>query len=473
MSELKKVLQRVADRVNVNLRELSLDVAPFVRTMVVPNDLARFYAFYGFTPHHPPSFRFHRSSLAGSYFLGKCDVDHSIVYKSDVRGDELKTRGEVLKHHSLDIPLYEDEVIRIRDSFLVKTLVHSNSHDPENPEEFLIQNTVALHYANIHGSPVEGSCLGPFATVDLTTVHDCVIGSFAYVQKGELAHARIDPGRIWVQAGDAFEFVYQYPQDLLKKYVYLEPGRKPVGELVDFVEERKKDYEDVFGVVAKKPVVPVPRGTHVSRYAVVKGQTCIGENVYVAQRAYLEDARLGNGANAQENCYIIQSELQGNDVTAHGGKVICTTLGNQVFVGFNSFLRGTPACRLTVGEGSIVMPHTIIDLDEPLDIPPGTLVWGCIRSRNDLPRQTMPLEKLAHHEGELRVGDMHFRGSGHEFVHGFQHRIEHILEANGAFFDGNAHRGHAQKTQDISYNTIQPYPGGPFKGFHPTIEIHP
>jgi len=222
----EKVLQRVADRVNVNLRELSLDVAPFVRTMVVPNDLARFYAFYGFTPHHPPSFRFHRSSLAGSYFLGKCDVDHSIVYKSDVRGDELKTRGEVLKHRSLDIPLYEDEVIRIRDSFLVKTLVHSNSHDPENPEEFLIQNTVALHYANITGPPSRGASR-TLRYRGSDHVHDCVIGSFAYVQKGELAHARIDPGRIWVQAGDSFEFVYQYPQDLLKSTHTWNPGGSP------------------------------------------------------------------------------------------------------------------------------------------------------------------------------------------------------------------------------------------------------
>jgi len=473
MTELEKVLHRVVDRVNVNLRELSMDVGSFVRTLVVPENFVRFYAFYGFTPHHPLSFRFHRSGLAGSYFLGKCVVDHSIVYKSDVRGDELKTKGETLKCGSLEIPLHEDEVIRIKDSFLVKTLVHSNSHDPESPEEFLIQNTVALHYANIHGSPIEGSFLGPFGTVDLTTVHDCIIGSFAYVQKGELAHARIDPGRIWVQAGDVFEFNYQYSPQVLEKYIHLEAGKKPRGKLVDFVEGRKKDYEEIFGLVGKELLDSLPGGTKVSRYAVVKGRNRIEENVLVAQRAYIEDSRLGKGSNAQENCYIVQSELEGNDVTAHGGKVICATLGNKVFVGFNSFLHGTPSCRLTVGEGSIVMPHTLIDLEQPLEIPAKTLVWGYIRSPEDLASQTIPLEKLAHHKGELHLGSMHFRGSGHEFVHGFQHRIEHILEANGAFFDGNAHPGHAQKTRNISYNTIQPYPDGPLKGLYPTIEIRP
>ena len=48
-----------------------------------------------------------------------------------------------------------------------------------------------------------------------------------------------------------------------------------------------------------------------------------------------------------------------------------------------------------------------------------------------------------------------------------------ILEANGAFFDGTRNRGHAQKDQDISFNTIQPYATGPLKGLYPTIEIRP
>ncbi len=55
----------------------------------------------------------------------------------------------------------------------------------------------------------------------------------------------------------------------------------------------------------------------------------------------------------------------------------------------------------------------------------------------------------------------------------FQHRIDHILEANGAFFDGTRNRGHAQKNQNISFNTIQPYPDGDLQGLYPTIIIQP
>jgi hypothetical protein len=68
---------------------------------------------------------------------------------------------------------------------------------------------------------------------------------------------------------------------------------------------------------------------------------------------------------------------------------------------------------------------------------------------------------------------MHFQGSGLDFVKAFKHRIEHILEANGAYFDGKKNRGHAQMDQDISFNTIQPYPKGRLKGLYPTIEIRP
>ena len=52
-------------------------------------------------------------------------------------------------------------------------------------------------------------------------------------------------------------------------------------------------------------------------------------------------------------------------------------------------------------------------------------------------------------------------------------RIDHILEANGAFFDGHRNKGHAQKNQNISFNTIQPYPEGDLDGLYPTILIRP
>jgi len=68
---------------------------------------------------------------------------------------------------------------------------------------------------------------------------------------------------------------------------------------------------------------------------------------------------------------------------------------------------------------------------------------------------------------------MCFEGSGFQMVEAFTQRIEHILEANGAYFDGTLNRGHAQNTQHISFNTIQPYPEGAMKGLYPRIDICP
>jgi carbonic anhydrase/acetyltransferase-like protein (isoleucine patch superfamily) len=242
---------------------------------------------------------------------------------------------------------------------------------------------------------------------------------------------------------------------------------------MDFVEGRKADFERGFSEIESKASISVPHGASLSKYAVVKGQTTISENVLVAQRAYLEDASLGRGSNAQENCYIIHSQLEGNNITAHGGKIIHARLGEKVFVGFNAFLHGKPDCILSIGAGSIVMPHTIIDLDEPLEIPGGRLIWGYLRNRGDLERHSLELDELSRCDGEITKGAMIFQGMGASFVKAFQHRIEHILEANGAFFDGAKNRGHAQKSQNISFNIVQPYPEGAMKGMYPTIDIRP
>jgi hypothetical protein len=68
---------------------------------------------------------------------------------------------------------------------------------------------------------------------------------------------------------------------------------------------------------------------------------------------------------------------------------------------------------------------------------------------------------------------MYFEGRGKHFVAAFRERIHHILETNGAFFDGKANKGHAQHNQNISFNTIQPYPDGDSQGLYPTIIIRP
>ena len=473
MGRVQELLERIIQRVNVNLREPLFDVGPYVRNLIPWNQLVRFYAFYGFTPYHPLTFRFRRSNLSGSYFLGKCHVSDSILYKCDIRGDELKRKGDIFNLEGFEIPLHDDETIRINDSFLIKNLVHNNSHDPEHLEDFIIRNTVSAHYTNIHGSDVEGCFLGPFSTVDLTTLHDCVIGEYAYLQVRELSHRQIPAGTVWVNNGDRFDFSYCHDPENLSRYIRFETDSPPEGIFMDFVDQRKADFQRIFDVVNLESPFSIPEGASLNRYAVIKPRTRISRNVLVAQRAYIENSFIGRGANAQENCYIINSTLTGNNVTAHGAKIIHTELGDRVFVGFNSFLQGSEDAPLRIGENSIVMPHTIIDLAERVEIPPEHLVWGFIRDLNDAARNSIPLAELAAVSGRCNRGGMRFQGDGGLFVDGFRQRIEHILEANGAYCDGATHQGHAQQTQSISYNLIQPYPDGELKGLYPTIDIHP
>ena len=119
------------------------------------------------------------------------------------------------------------------------------------------------------------------------------------------------------------------------------------------------------------------------------------------------------------------------------------------------------------------MPHTIIDIRKPLTIPAGHLVWGLITDKKDLESNSMSLKDFAKIDTRFSKGDMVFEGSGSEFVTAFKERIHHILEANGAFFNGHSNKGHAQQNQNISFNTIQPYPQGEKEGLYPTIIIRP
>jgi carbonic anhydrase/acetyltransferase-like protein (isoleucine patch superfamily) len=473
MKELEKLWDRVIQRININLRELDYDVSPFINDLVPLNQMVKFYAFYGITPNHPLDLVFRHSSLAGSYFLGKIRTRNSILYKSDIRGDELKHEGDVFKFQDFEIPITRDEGIDIEDSLLIKTLVHNFSHDPETLEKFFIKDTVSAHYANIHGCPCDGCFLGPFATVDLTTMNDCVIGTYSYVQAGEIGHLNIEPGTIWVRSPGEFNFLYRFPLNKLSYYINFIAGRPPQGFIMDFVEDRKEGFQRVFDTFSIESSVPVPDSASLDRYAVIKPKTHISENVLVAQRAYLQNAVLGKGANAQENCYIINSKLAGYNISAHGAKIIEADLAENIFVGFNSFLRGRADSRLTIGEESIIMPHTIVDVKKPLTIPPGHLVWGLITNPEELAANSMALENFSKIDNGLMKGNMSFEGNGAGFVSAFRERIHHILEANGAFFDGKNNRGHAQRNQNISFNTIQPYPDGKLQGLYPAIIIRP
>ncbi len=475
MLEIEKIFKKIIQRVNINLRDLGFDVSPFVSRHVDLEQLTKFYAFYGITSDIPLNLKFTHSSLAGSYFLGKCRVTDSLLYKSDIRGDELKRKGCTFQYENYSIDLTEDEFFDIHTSALIKTLVHNFSHDPESPDSFFIKNTLSLDYANIHGAPCDGCFLGPFATVDLTTMRDCAIGAYAYVQAGEINHLDVQAGTVWVHSPGQCNFFYQFPADKLQYYIHQDEGGKPRGLLVDFINEHKDAFNKVFDAANSDEAVEAPETASLDRYAVVLPDTQICENVLVAQRAYLENSYMGPGSNAQENCFIINSRLQGCDVTAHGAKIIEADLEQNVFVGFNSFLHGKPEGRLAIGNGSIIMPHTIIDCEEPIEIPSETLVWGLITNAEDLENNSITLDDLSLVYTSIQKGDMHFEGRGAAFTDGFKHRISHILEVNGAFFHqhNNNVKGHAQNNRKLSLNSIQPFLFGDLQGVHPDITILP
>lgn len=473
MKELGKLFNRIVQRVNINLRELHFDVSPFALQLVPPDQMSKFYAFYGITPDHPLDLHFENSALAGSYFLGKCRVRNSLLYKSDIRGDELKRKDQSIQFNSFTLTMDKDEIIDIEDSALVKTLVHNYSHDPETPEKFFIKNTLAMDYSNIHGSPCDGSFLGPFATVDLTTMHDCVIGAYSYIQAGEIYHMNIEPGTIWVNSPGNFNFFYKFPGKILEEYVSLSPDKVPWGMLIDFIEQRKFEFQRVFDYANIDAIESIPKTASLDRYAVVLPNIRIADNVLVSQRAYIENSSLGKGSNAQENCFIINSSLEGYNVTAHGAKIVEADMGSGSFVGFNSFLFGKKEARLKVGKGCVVMPHTIIDIAEPLEVPAEHLVWGLVRNAAELAENSISLEKLGTLRGRFTQGRMHFEGDGMSLFKAFKDRIFHILDVNGAFFDNGQKAGHAQRNQRLSLNTIQPFQFGPMEGMYPNIRILP
>lgn len=461
---------RIISRVNANLTEFDFDTECFVANSLEEEKLLKFYAFYGITSRHPLYFHFRNSNIAGSYFLGKCYVGRSAIYKSDVRGDELKRKGDTIGG-TTDIPLVEDEMISIKDSLLYKTLVHSNSHNPESPEEFGIRNTISAHYANIHGSTLEGCFLGPFATVDLMNLHSCIIGDFSYIQAGELFHRKVDRGTVWIRSQN-FEFKYKFKKQILDNFVGVNEQHQPRGIIYDFVKEREPEFERLFDVMNLDPI-DAPSTSAVNRYAVIKGKTRIGENVLVSQKAFLENAVMSNGSNAQENTYIINSILGENCITAHGGKVIHTDIGSGSFIGFNSFLNGSTDAGVNIGEGCIIMPHTIINPKTPIEIPSEHVIWGYIESADDIKTHTVSLDDLADIRDSLMIGDMKFSGLGSVFIESFRKRLNGILLLNGALYKDGENRGHAQDDQNISFNLIQPYRTGERKGLYPSIRIKP
>ena len=119
------------------------------------------------------------------------------------------------------------------------------------------------------------------------------------------------------------------------------------------------------------------------------------------------------------------------------------------------------------------MPHTIINPVVSVKIPSEHLIWGYIRSKEDIETHTLPLDSLAEIRDSLKIGRMLFTGNGSVFIAVFQKRINQVLLANGALFANGENRGHAQDDQNISFNIIQPYSSGPRQGLYPSIRIKP
>ncbi|MBU2455429.1 MAG: transferase, partial [Proteobacteria bacterium] len=101
------------------------------------------------------------------------------------------------------------------------------------------------------------------------------------------------------------------------------------------------------------------------------------------------------------------------------------------------------------------------------------LIWGFIKSEDDIKTNTIALDDLADIRDTLRIEKMVFSGKGSVFIETFRKRINQILLANGALFQNGEKRGHAQDDQNISFNIIQPYSTGELKGLYPSIRINP
>jgi len=471
MDTLQTLINRIVQRVSDGLRPLGFDVRSYLTGLDPLAEPIDSPFIFDLSSGHPPPVAFRASALAGSYCLGQVAVESAVVLGSDIRGDELKRAGDPFGVDGRRMHLAKDEIIHIKNSLLMKVLVHHHARDIEDMHRYRVHHTVALPFANIHGSPVAETFLGTGSTVDLTSAAGCVIGEHAYVQAGRLRHRHIPPGRIWIRSGKHYELNYQFDPDRLARYVRHEPGKPPSGEMIRIAGDLRRFLDKGFKTASiHRNTTPTP-GTYISPYSAIRGDCRIDGNVLVLQRAYLEDAQVGQGANVQENAGLIRSVLDGLNVTAHGAKIIDARIGTRGFVGFNAFLRGVSGLGLQVGRDSIVLPHTIIDLEAPLDIPPGSLVWGLIRDGRDFENHHVPLADLSGMNGRFDLGALVFRGRGEDFVQGFSKRIDHILEANGAFYDGRHRQGHAQRFQDLLTNVIYAYPRGDRRGLHPTLDF--
>ena len=458
MEQLNQLIDGISRRVSLNLTEYDFDTDHFVHSVTDQAKLLECCASYDATSQIPFQLNFHECNIAGSYFLGNCRVDKSVVYKSDIRGDELKRKGDSAIHSKYT--LSDDEVISITNSFLFKTLIHGKSYNPETPEEFFIRNTAAAHYATIHGSTLEGCYIGAFATVDRTSLHACLVGEFSYIQANDLFHKELKRGTVWFE-NEHYSFRYTYPETILDRYISHGNDCQPTGALYEFTEKLNIELEKMPPQSADIPI-DTSHPYFINHFAVINGETEIGKGVSICQRVFIEKSEIGDNATALENSCIINSKLSNHTIITHGVKVIYTTLGKNVFTGMNSFLNGKEDADISIGDGCIIMPHTIIDPVESIKIPSDQLIWGFISTQEDVATHSVSLKEL-NQTKKISMGNMTFEGKGHAFVDALNHRTDLIPQ------DRNDNS--IQDSENTSVFVIQPYGTGPKTGIYPTLKI--
>ncbi len=472
MKNLNTLIHKITRKINITLTEHHCVVEPDALIGPELDNLVATFATCEMEVASRLNINVADSSICGSYLQGRCQVERSVVHLSEIRGDALKKKGDPLLADS-SVYTEQDEMITISDSYLNKVLIHHCSHNPETPEEFFIRNTLAADYSTINGSTVEGAWLNFFSTLDKTIVRSSVIGYFCYINTGELLHHRVENGTVWYET-EAFRFLYTYPEEALKPYVSCDSDHSCSGVLAGLTETLQKT-RNAFPKRLYERETAHPFTETINRFAVIDDRCDVTEEVAIRQRVYLENVQIGPGSVLMENSCVQSSTLKGAVLISHGCHIKHTDMEAQVFTGINCFLNGRKNANITIGTGALILPHTIIDPVASIHIPEHTIIWGLIRTPEDLEINAIPIHRLLSNGNDFQTiisGRMTFEGNGEAFVN-------HLLQEMDSIFNDRKPSDQKEKMQPVqSYcNTtihiLQPYANGPNKGMYPTIRMKP
>ena len=295
-----------------------------------------------------------------------------------------------------------------------------------------------------------GQLSRPFATVDLTAIHGCG-GAFAFVQVGELCTRKSRPDRSGSTSTTlSISSTASRRRSWNATSRWRSAGRRRL--FMDFISARKHDFRKVFDSVNLSRHSG-PESSAASRYAVIKPDSRLGENVLIAQRAYIDNSVLEWCERTGE---LLHHQLVAAGKQCDGARRQADQRAARgpVFVGFNSFVRGLADAPLAIGQGTIVMPHTIIDLQQPLSIPAEHLVWGHISGPDDLQRNSIPLGALERVSGGLTWAG--WSSTQRHDLSLIPKRIDHILRPTV-----RTSRNRVPATAERTERLVQHHPGLP------------